>query len=362
MPTPTPEQIDAVERELGGRRGFRQMLDEIDDDTRLELFEAVARAVVDAGASAPLRGETALFREWALADGVTDEQMNELTVAEYVDRFYPGGVEGFRRAWRRQRYPHEDGDVIVLGPEVFVARDGSVLSWRGQNYVPQAPPVDGDAHWALTRELANDLQGRASLSTELARERRAAEYIDRARALPAAGGEREVRELLCQRCDREYPVWSAPNDLWNRVVRDHGGDGYGARPLRDRFLCPSCFGMLAEERGIKVTPWLLVPLLWLDDETRDRFAKVTHWPRPRETFDVEPLSEAERQGAIRDALDRASGKLPAPVGGGTVTVTVTGTAEVASATALDHLLDRLRDYASVHADLSDVQVEADAAR
>lgn len=34
-------------------------------------------------------------------------------------------------------YPREDGDTIVLGPECFVALDGSVLSWKGVNYVPQ---------------------------------------------------------------------------------------------------------------------------------------------------------------------------------------------------------------------------------
>jgi hypothetical protein len=35
-------------------------------------------------------------------------------------------------------YPHENGDVIVLGPQVFVSRDGAVLNWKGRNYVPQA--------------------------------------------------------------------------------------------------------------------------------------------------------------------------------------------------------------------------------
>lgn len=34
-------------------------------------------------------------------------------------------------------YPFPDGDTIVLGPQVFVATDGSVLNWRGKNYVPQ---------------------------------------------------------------------------------------------------------------------------------------------------------------------------------------------------------------------------------
>lgn len=34
-------------------------------------------------------------------------------------------------------YPHDSGDVIVLGPQVFVSRDEAVLNWKGCNYVPQ---------------------------------------------------------------------------------------------------------------------------------------------------------------------------------------------------------------------------------
>lgn len=34
-------------------------------------------------------------------------------------------------------YPRKDGDVLVLGPELISTPDGSVLNWKGQNYVPQ---------------------------------------------------------------------------------------------------------------------------------------------------------------------------------------------------------------------------------
>lgn len=33
------------------------------------------------------------------------------------------------------KYPHQDGDVTVLGPEVFASKDNTVISWRGTNYV-----------------------------------------------------------------------------------------------------------------------------------------------------------------------------------------------------------------------------------
>ena len=49
------------------------------------------------------------------------------------------------------------------------------------------------------------------------------------------------RELLCQRCDRDYPVWFAPNELWNRVT-----DHLSEKPFI-RFLCLNCFAFLAEE-------------------------------------------------------------------------------------------------------------------
>ena len=53
-----------------------------------------------------------------------------------------------------------------------------------------------------------------------------------------------VRELLCQRCNQEYPVWFAPNDLWNQVQR-----------AGEHFFCLTCFAVLAEERGVKTTAW-----------------------------------------------------------------------------------------------------------
>lgn len=36
-------------------------------------------------------------------------------------------------------YPYADGETLVLGPETFVAKDGAVLCWKGQNYVKQEP-------------------------------------------------------------------------------------------------------------------------------------------------------------------------------------------------------------------------------
>lgn len=36
---------------------------------------------------------------------------------------------------QQRQYPYQDGDVTVLGPEIFTSKDGAVISWRGDNYV-----------------------------------------------------------------------------------------------------------------------------------------------------------------------------------------------------------------------------------
>lgn len=54
------------------------------------------------------------------------------------------------------------------------------------------------------------------------------------------------RDLKCQKCWAEYPVWAAPNPLWNSVVND-----------TEHFLCLTCFAVLAEMRGVEVKRWRL---------------------------------------------------------------------------------------------------------
>jgi hypothetical protein len=49
-------------------------------------------------------------------------------------------------------------------------------------------------------------------------------------------------ELVCERCGRQHPVWFAPNEIWNRVIRS------------EHFLCPTCFVVLADEREPAIAP------------------------------------------------------------------------------------------------------------
>lgn len=32
-------------------------------------------------------------------------------------------------------FPYQDGDVTVLGPQIFASKDDTVISWKGENYV-----------------------------------------------------------------------------------------------------------------------------------------------------------------------------------------------------------------------------------
>ena len=59
-----------------------------------------------------------------------------------------------------------------------------------------------------------------------------------------------VRELLCQRCEQEYPVWFAPDELWNNVCRNYSGNEI-------HFLCLTCFAVLAEKCGIVPAAWVV---------------------------------------------------------------------------------------------------------
>jgi hypothetical protein len=91
-------------------------------------------------------------------------------------------------------------------------------------------------------------------------------------------------EETCRRCGGPNVSWSAPSPLWNAVMRGGSIDG----PWEfDELICPTCFCILAEERGVAlgwrvdadevrvplafVTPsgrrWDPDLWLWVDDTT-----------------------------------------------------------------------------------------------
>lgn len=112
-----------------------------------ELAKCVTRAIW-ALKSPPPPGSQHYRSGWddgleAAIDAARDEVLRRLAVEAHGT--------GTGQQAEAPTYPHPDGDVTVLGPEVFASNDGTVISWRGENYVRQEPaPVaqqpaaDGD--------------------------------------------------------------------------------------------------------------------------------------------------------------------------------------------------------------------------
>jgi hypothetical protein len=44
---------------------------------------------------------------------------------------------------KERSYPYQDGDVTVLGPEVFASADGEAISWKGTPYARRPYPALG---------------------------------------------------------------------------------------------------------------------------------------------------------------------------------------------------------------------------
>lgn len=86
------------------------------------------------------------------------------------------------------------------------------------------------------------------------------------------GNEAERRELLCEDCNREYVVWYAPNEVWNKVMRPQGSTP------NEPFLCPSCF-------AFRAAPVFSSPcfVLTMEEKLREALisAKRTAWAEGR---------------------------------------------------------------------------------
>lgn len=63
-----------------------------------------------------------------------------------------------------QRYPYNDGDITVLGPEIFASKGGAVICWRGENYIRQQdiPPRGDEMIVDALHELASGVRDLAS--------------------------------------------------------------------------------------------------------------------------------------------------------------------------------------------------------
>lgn len=55
------------------------------------------------------------------------------------------------------QYPHQGGDITVLGPEIFASSDGAVICWKGENYTRQPDPAATEATQPTTSPLRDQV-------------------------------------------------------------------------------------------------------------------------------------------------------------------------------------------------------------
>jgi hypothetical protein len=58
----------------------------------------------------------------------------------YVNKAFMASFEELDTLSMPIAYPYSAGETTVIGPECFAQRDGSLLNWRGQNYILQPDP------------------------------------------------------------------------------------------------------------------------------------------------------------------------------------------------------------------------------
>lgn len=56
----------------------------------------------------------------------------------YTSKAFHGSFDEQSTVQTPIAYPYDGGGVTVLGPELFAQPDGSVLCWKGTNYIPQS--------------------------------------------------------------------------------------------------------------------------------------------------------------------------------------------------------------------------------
>ena len=76
--------------------------------------------------------------KWAMDHGILTAQIGDdnIDLLFEVDNDELGKfvVQEHNERLEAKIYPYEDGDVIVLGPDIFTDKEGSVICWRGVNY------------------------------------------------------------------------------------------------------------------------------------------------------------------------------------------------------------------------------------
>lgn len=112
----------------------------------------------------------------------------------------------------------------------------------------------------------------------------------------------EHPELKCHRCGGPNVSWVAPSPLWNQVMR--GGDISGTE-IHDGIVCPTCFAVLAEERGVAEL-WQLAPTkVHVELQTVTPSGRV--WDEATWMWVDPPQSNGGALGVVCPVCDAAAG-------------------------------------------------------
>lgn len=107
-------------------------------------------------------------------------------------------------------YPYPDGDVTVLGPEIFASEHGHVICWRGANYLRQDEPETGQST-ANTTVIPGDVLDAAD----------AEPYVENEALRQAVRRRRETRAAQQPKAQQQ---WCKCPSCWGWFVEEHPGE------------------------------------------------------------------------------------------------------------------------------------------
>jgi hypothetical protein len=125
-----PETLIEPNRNVVWVAGEKFIRFTIDKEVKRRMNERYNRRLgLGKSTSQVIQGLTDQYRE-ALANGCQPTDRIALSLGEVEQLILSKFTE----------YPHDDGEVVVLGPEIFVNVEAEVICWRGENWVKQPDP------------------------------------------------------------------------------------------------------------------------------------------------------------------------------------------------------------------------------
>jgi hypothetical protein len=175
----TRELVEKITEEAsGGDRpamAFRWYADEslrtVDHEWFALSFEDFLEILHDAGQAQLLAGQVTAMQGELQALRAGQESSRAQSAREVITslqsdlRDRTAEVQDLRRLAgehqcppAEQEYPRHEGDITVLGPEIFADAAGGVIAWKGENYTRQAAPAPPSVPGDGTRLLLDEIR------------------------------------------------------------------------------------------------------------------------------------------------------------------------------------------------------------